>query len=374
MNKDIADTSDPIPDLDRLTPPHHFSKLLKKNAGPSLLLLGGLIIGWLLIEGVWFLFFRNDIRTLNMLVDTTYTYEVTQLYETDLPVITYSRDANGFRGTYNTMSDIDIIAIGGSTTDQRYLDDAQTWDHLLQEQLRQYNNSITVVNAGVDGHSTYGHLQSFDLWLNHLPDLTPKYIVYYVGLNDFYKDLGYGPDQLNNKTRKLFIWHLYRTMRGIVTVRAENLGHSSEDIESQPSTDQPLVAPEEYQNLMAGRLAEYGDRLRALSDQTHNLGAQPIFVTQRSLSYRTLNDQVTGLERTARYDDVLYNGVDRYYMEQLLNQETINVCEEVGGVCIDLAADIQFDYDDFYDDSHNTPPGAKIIADYLADKIHPLLP
>ena len=45
----------------------------------------------------------------------------------------YKRDNYGLRGDYNKISDIEIAAIGGSTTDERWIDDKLTWTYLLQK-------------------------------------------------------------------------------------------------------------------------------------------------------------------------------------------------------------------------------------------------
>ena len=51
--------------------------------------------------------------------DVSYIYKLNNLYESDYDFINYSRDKYGLRGKYNSINDINIITIGGSTTDQR---------------------------------------------------------------------------------------------------------------------------------------------------------------------------------------------------------------------------------------------------------------
>ena len=61
-------------------------------------------------------------------------------------------DAKGFRVTppidYGTKRGLRIFAIGGSTTEQIYLDDKATWTYLLQTKLaRALGRPVEVINA-----------------------------------------------------------------------------------------------------------------------------------------------------------------------------------------------------------------------------------
>jgi len=151
------------------------------------------LIGILLIElffGGWFNN-NNQLSNLGIIRDVKFEYDVSHLYDTDNPTINYSRDTYGLRGisTFEEPSTIDILTVGGSTTDQRYLDDSKTWQEVLERELAKETpeDPMLVSNAGVDGQSTYGHLKSFELWFSKIEKLQPKMILFYVGINDFYK-------------------------------------------------------------------------------------------------------------------------------------------------------------------------------------------
>ncbi|HEX4957294.1 MAG TPA: SGNH/GDSL hydrolase family protein, partial [Lacibacter sp.] len=75
--------------------------------------------------------------------------------------IHYSRNALGFRGPMppDSIHHLNsVICIGGSTTECRFLSDDQTWPALLQQQLKDSVPRLWINNAGIDGHSTFGHL------------------------------------------------------------------------------------------------------------------------------------------------------------------------------------------------------------------------
>ena len=96
----------------------------------------------------------------------------------------YKKDEFGFRGDYKNISNVKIITVGGSTTDERWIDENLTWSHLLQKKLENTYANIKVANAGTMGQSTIGHLKNFEIWFNQIPNLNPEYFIYYIGIND----------------------------------------------------------------------------------------------------------------------------------------------------------------------------------------------
>ena len=65
-------------------------------------------------------------------VDVDYTYQ--------LPGGTgwtsnYRRDRFGLRGDYEALDEIDILTLGGSTTDQRFLSENKTWQGVLRKEF-----------------------------------------------------------------------------------------------------------------------------------------------------------------------------------------------------------------------------------------------
>ncbi len=333
-------------------------------------------VGLFCLELVWHVFFADDIRfTVNVLADSAYHYDVAPLYETPHPLIAYTRDKNGFRGNYDRVEDIDILVVGGSTTDQRYIDDKEEWCRLLGDNLKSDGVELTVVNAGVDGQSSFGHIKNFDLWFSKLESLHPQYILFYVGLNDFYKGDNYSFDDLaqNSIFKSSFSYYVFRLVKGLVYANTYRMGHHAYDIHSQAITTAPLLEEKAYQPLMQKRLAAYSKRLKILRKKTQALGATPIFVTQTRRMHWLENDQVRGIDVRYGYEGATYNGVDMHYMEGLLNETTMSMCTgRSDTICIDLASELEFSHDDFYDFAHNTPSGAAKIGHYLAKKIKSL--
>ena len=280
----------------------------------------------------------------------------------------YTKDEYGFRGAYDGLDNIDILTIGGSTTDQRMISDPDTWQAILSNQFLNHGRKVSVVSAAVDGHTTVGHIKTFELWLNHLPNLQVKWVLAYIGINDRYLTYGSGKDALKkddikrNLKRKITnnsaLYHIYRTVRGMIEAEAYGVKHMQRLNVGQIKRylfSIPALSSKEEALLMAYEL-----RIRNINDQISSLGARSIFVTQP-------------LANSHKQGDYVYtrNGIDPtgYYWMRRLNDKLMEVCLEVRAVCIDLQRDVKFGDEDFYDNVHNMPSGAKKIGEYLFLKL-----
>ena len=68
---------------------------------------------------------------------------IKDLYEWKNDDITFSKDKWGFRGIYNSIDDIDILTIGGSTREQRYISDGYTFQDILKKE----SNLIEIIDS-----------------------------------------------------------------------------------------------------------------------------------------------------------------------------------------------------------------------------------
>ena len=142
-----------------------------------------LFLGLILIElifGNWI--FGPKFSSLIIKRNITKVWNPTH-YESN-HVAMYKKDEFGFRGNYKNISNVKIITVGGSTTDERWIDENLTWSHLLQKKLENTYANIKVANAGTMGQSTIGHLKNFEIQFNQIPNLKPEYFIYYIGIND----------------------------------------------------------------------------------------------------------------------------------------------------------------------------------------------
>ena len=98
----------------------------------------------------------------------------------------YKRDSQGFRIKNNVnYNNIDVLFLGGSTINQKFLNYDETIVGILNEKFFKEKN-IEALNAGIDGMSINGHINSFKYWFNKIENFKPKYFVYVLGINDRY--------------------------------------------------------------------------------------------------------------------------------------------------------------------------------------------
>lgn len=308
---------------------------------------------------------------------------------------TYTIDKYGFRGLDKALDEIFIVTVGGSTTDQKYIDDKFTFEAWLQRFFEADGRNVDVVSAGIDGQSTYGHLKNFPYWFEKLPEFRPRYILYYVGVNDFYilRELP-GFDKMEKQGIKASLRHaqnylkensaLYAAGTVIASlISPPEVAHFRGDKPPAWSTEQWTTrsnvgtyrTPKVQQSLL-----QLKARISEIAIRTRNLGATPIFVAQRSVNWIEHEGKIWGRKGplTRRHADALagwnkLTGVDYYWLERLQGSAIMDACRAASGICIDLAGTMKVDHvAHFYDPVHTTPAGSKRIAEFLYSKLRNL--
>jgi len=311
-----------------------------------------------------FLIPRNVVRT----------FDTTDLYASG-GTIHYSRDKHGLRGEYNKLADIDFLTIGGSTTNLLYIDDDKTWQEELRRNFLGGGKQVTVVNAGVDGHSTFGHIATFDKWFPLIPTLKSKYVIAYIGINDRglkdenKYDTMQAPDPLKRARYYILnhsaLYYLFRTVRGMLRAKNAKLIHGASSyhtVEWVESFEQgaSFVIPNSYVDM----LDKYRARVRFLIKKITAFGAVPVLVTQPIASYRFKDGKV--LLPKNKNGEPMPNG---YIGIMSYNAATMEECVEAKAICLDLASEVTFEIMDFYDSIHMTPEGNKKVGNFLYKKL-----
>ena len=337
--------------------------------------LAVLFIGVFVAEiffGNWI--FGPDYRALNIPRNTERVFDVESLYEGG-GSIRYTRDEHGFRGPYDDVSSIDVLTLGGSTTNQLYVDDDKTWQSQMRRLFSDQGKSITVVNAGVDGQSSRGHIVVFDRWFSQVEGLQARFIIVYAAINDIalkgaakYDDMR-SPDPMRQMAawikNKSAIYELYKTFKGMYAARDAAVIHGSGVLvdakwERWQRRDAPIdVLPE-----FSEQLASFEDRLRRLADRIREFGAEPVFVTQPSAEYRLDGEWI--LLPTVKDTPSLAPNVVTLLS---FNKVVMQTCMAVKAICVDVAGIVEFGDGDFYDRIHNTDKGAQKIGQYLFEAL-----
>jgi lysophospholipase L1-like esterase len=295
----------------------------------------------------------------------------------DRPTIIYRRNANGFRGPDVDPAHIDIVTIGGSTTNELWLAEEDTWTAKLQTFLRQRGCPETIANSGIDGYTTQGHIASFDGWFDRIPGLKPRFVLAYIGINDVALDANAPRQRLikGSDTGPLdrlsayvaansAVYRLYSQLRGWWHARRAGLAHGMSVVRQDAVWQAAPLSASQLDHVRA-EAAGYRGRLEQLNARIRAFGARPIYVTQLRIDGR----QVDGTwQQTGDWQ-----GAISVATLQALNRELLGFCREKGEMCVDLAGKLVIPTDEFYDPMHTTPTGSARIAHFLADQLAPIV-
>jgi hypothetical protein len=344
-----------------------------------------LTIGIIVLEltfGSWIL--RDEwakTRAINIVRDVQVTYNVENIYGKDLPEAVYTRDKNGLRGSCSQPSSIDILTLGGSTTDQRYIPDGKTYQDILQKLLSdKFSKDICISNAGVDGHSTFGHIASFQTWFPLIENLKPKYFLFYVGVNDagfrYSPNSGFDsfvrPDE--SRIREILrehsaIYDLIRTMRQVlkelltgVGDRHAYAGHSLRPPDAADYSASKLSP--DVRELIEQNTIHFKNRFQTLINEVQKYDAIPICISQPHIMAKDFDGTRKGISTAFTYQGKSFNGLDYDASITALSTAMRDLCVGSGGYFIDIASK-QFQEGDFYDVVHMTSAGASRLGGYI---------
>ena len=334
-----------------------------------------LFLGLFLIEiffGAWF----KSSNYHNLLIPRQQTNLITSFpYDHDTLGI-YSRDKNGFRANSYDLDEINILILGGSTTEEREVDDKKIWTKVFENNL---NDNLKVLNAGIGGQTSYGHKSIFKMWFQKHTELSPDYILVYLGINDALylveyfeskKPLFKGREK-NSSNRDTLI-NINRYKRFIQFIKNNSVFHSvyliikgniisnkyQASYNSKPSKfiafkeNKPKNLSDLDNNFINNFRDYYFQNLIQILNYSKNYNAKTIFVTQVLSPNHWLTEYL-----------------------RLINNFTINFCNLKKISCINIDnGNLNLLEKHFYDGIHTTPKGSKIIGKYLAREFNNLLP
>lgn len=351
--------------------------LIKSKIFSVLLVLFSTFVGFLILELITQIYFKNDKwaninSKANILYDFNFHYQLAGLYDSDKPFVHYKRNKFGLRDRCKDPSFIKLLTIGGSTTDQRYIPFSSTFQSVLEYNLKEHSNKdFCVSNAGVDGHSTFGHLFSFDYWFPLIPNLKPKYILLYIGINDTdifnnNPNTGFDSNNLNSIKSILkrsyiinFLYPVYKKVRyGKENSSMPYLGHFPENYKLNEYVISNLNS---LTKKLSARNAElFKQRLLKILSKIQKIGAKPICVSQPHNFTKIVNGKKLGLKNIMANN---FSGLDFDYSLLDLNKVMSEVC---GIHFIDLYSK-KFKDHFFYDGVHTTARGSEFIGKILAE-------
>ncbi|MCE7993720.1 MAG: SGNH/GDSL hydrolase family protein [Roseivirga sp.] len=342
-------------------------KLLAVN----LTILMTLLVFVELIFGAW-IFKDKQLAFFGVSPNMNEQFEIT--FYTETPVtVRHTRDQYGLRGqnSFNQPEKIDILTIGGSTTFQKFIDDADTWESHLEDKLKAAGKSLIISNAGINGHSTHAHIKAFDLWLSNIEHLKPRYILFYIGINDFLPRPFLLSGNTENSPIKAalqgnsIIYNALRRAKGAYMAK-KNEFESNVDFSQHEFNSTTLLTAEYREFYLNEFIPAFKQRQQKLIDLSLAMGAEPVFITQPMALYRFEEGKLSGVAAPL-YDYVTrqaLTGVDCYELISHVNKAMHEVCGQKFKI-IELTSLQIWKTEDFHDWFHNTPKGTQKVADEI---------
>lgn len=317
-------------------------------------------------------------------------------------------NSRGLRGRESTaQDDTKILCIGGSTTECLYLDQYETWPHLLQTSLAEMKafGRVWVGNAGKSGLTTRHHLVA--LRCLPLEELEVKTAVFLVGVNDLSVFIALGdrfvpwrtndPETekklieetfsagaassgLGSRLRKTALWIEMRNIRRwlFAANRQDRVGEIYQQWRKDRQNARAYLS--DLPDMSLG-LNEYAANIALIISLCRSRGIRPVFMTQPSMWRGDLPDDLRallwfgGVSNSAdRRGRNLYYSVEAMQQAmQAYNLTLIRSCELHRAECIDLAMRMPKDTGAFYDDVHLNEKGARAVARVLSEYLleHP---
>jgi len=350
-----------------------------KNAIKNISLLFASILFCFIIFEILLRFynpFATRIRGNKILLPVYHKYviENKETDKLDSPII-YTRNSIGFRGEEppdNLNEHLSIITVGGSTTECLYLSDDKTWSYLLGKRLKETFGPLWLNNAGLDGHSTFGHII---LLQDYLVELKPKIVLFLIGLNDigstkcpiFEKD----DDPKDILARKSEVASFLLNSYRVIKAKSKQLGHTIMNLQEAETIS---FSEEEIQKELTryekDYIKSYETRLLKIIEISRKNKIDPIFVTQPFLLGDVV-DEYTGIY----LGDIKHgehSGIFSWRILDLYNRATKRIAEENDVFVIDLANKLPKNSEYFYDYLHYSNKGAVKISEilYVALKKH----
>lgn len=287
--------------------------------------------------------------------------------------VIYSRDKFGLRGRKKSLDNIDILTVGGSTTDERYLKLEDTWSEKLETKLKKIYPNLDVVNAGVDGQSTNGHLWNFSNWFNKLENFKPKYIIFYIGNNErlyqnveAYKNSNFYDNNVNVSSLNIFKKIKYYIKknngiiyRGYILVYRKFFLKDHHQVSHNPlrKTMQYLQPTKKIEiNNLTKQM--FTNNLKKLVEHSKSLNSISIFITQRTSRWQKKNEFIFSISEK-----------DFYNYEKTVSKIIMSFCIENEIFCVDLNKNLNLKFSDTYDLVHYTPKGSDKVSDNIFEGI-----
>jgi len=291
-------------------------------------------------------------------------------------------DRMGFRTSgpvdYERKSSaVRIFAIGGSTTEEVWLDDRETWTYRTAEALSQrLGRDVEVVNTGLRGLRARNHIATLDKILDFHPDL----VLIMLGANDWNRHIVLAHRGFDPFPRiRLFEGHERLWLRNtLLGEAARRLRHYlSADSEAVDAAHRTVPGDSLYQRGSLSRSTvirfepgdvseEYKEHLRRLMERCETARITCVFATQPHAYKAEASEELKqSFWMTPPQQSYTLTFDSMIHLAHLYNTYLLDQARRRGHATCDVADALPASPDIFYDDMHFTEAGSRRVAEIV---------
>ena len=291
-------------------------------------------------------------------------------------MVVSQRNSLGFKGPErpsNFKNCLTILTVGGSTTECSIVNERKAWPNLVAEELNKSFQPLWLNNAGLNGHSTHGHIK---LMQDYVIPLQPKVCIFLVGCNDVDRpELTPSDSTIFNKYQNPLVTlarysrlaNLALTLYWEYEAKQRELFGTAYSLKGQ---NQVLITNSAFQNellRLKPDVERYGKRVSKIIELCKGANILPIFLTQPCVLGNVIDDKTSVDLSTYPYRKG--NGKLYWAELQLYNEETKEICATENVKVIDLAMILPKSSHYFYDIVHFNNAGCKKISELISPEL-----
>jgi lysophospholipase L1-like esterase len=269
--------------------------------------------------------------------------------------------------------------------------DGKTWPALIGQKATESFKHVWVNNAGLDGHSTFGHTVLMKDFIIHIK---PKVVLFLVGINDLWAKTSNAYDSnlkndltLNYHSIKGFLrtagnysevvalaYNLYRYSKKIPFPYTDTQEIDLEKMKRAeiPRDNELEIIREKHHEFKEKYEKAYRSRLKQLIKTSRENNIQPILLTQPAL-YGDVVDDVTKINLGSTEIENGENGNIAWKSLEHYNDVTRAIGLEQNVLVIDLASEMPKSTKYFYDFIHFNNDGSEKVAEIVYNRLLPYL-
>ena len=330
-----------------------------------------------LLNGFWFRSpLEKNLLNFNALYNVDIEINPNDYYPSGSD-ISYSRNTYGLRVKCHNPKNINLVTIGGSTTDQRYIDFENTFSYILQEEItRNTGVDFCVANAGVDGHNLLNHINSLESWFPLIPSFNPNYYLLNIGINDAAILNVIPENNVNNANnflsfvkfkiiRNSYLYSFYKKVKNLIGISLDRYGvlthkkNIKNDFKYTALNNTPNLERDIIKNSET-----FGRNFKKIINIIKNKGGIPICILQDALFVKGNK----GIHNAFPYQNDYLNGFDLQLSLELINNQIKETCFNANGIIVSIDNN-HFTENDFYDFVHHNPQGSRKLAKLIFNSI-----